>query len=147
MPTNKLTLAMGIMMVLAACSDPLSTVSTSPNLQVLSADGVKLITQNLVPADAMDALFEGSVVADDQGCIRLDAEDDATVIWPHGFTLQSTTEGLVIQDESGESAGRLGDDFSLPGGEVTFLTDAMGFTEADRNLAEQHCPGRYWIVS
>lgn len=147
MPTNKLTLAMGIMMVLAACSDPLSTVSTSPNLQVLSADGVKLITQNLVPAAAMDALFEGSVVADEQGCIRLDAEDDATVIWPHGFTLQSTTEGLVIQDESGGSAGRLGDDFSLPGGEVTSLTDAMGFTDADRSLAEQHCPGRYWIVS
>lgn len=147
MPTKKLTLAMGIMTMLGACSDPLSPGSTSPNLQVLSASGVKLITQNLVPADAMNALFEGPVVSDEQGCIRLDAEDDATVIWPHGFTLESTIEGIVIRDESGGSVGRLGDDFTLGGGEVTSLTDAMGFTDADRRLAEEHCPGRYWIVS
>lgn len=147
MATKQLTLMVGITMVLGACSDPASPGSGSPNLQVLSADGVKLITQNLVTTDEMNALFEGPVVVDGQGCIRLDSEDDATVIWPHGFTLEPTIEGFVVRDEAGGTVGRLGDDFSLGGGEVPSLTDAMGFTDADRALAEEHCPGRYWIVS
>jgi hypothetical protein len=147
MPTKGLALAIGFTMMLNACSDPLSPEAASPHLQILSADGVKLITQNVVVPDAMDALFQGRVVNDEQGCIRLDAEDDATVIWPEGFTIESTIEGPVIRDESDHFVGRLGGDFVLGGGEVMTLTDVMGFTDADGAFAGQHCPGRYWIVS
>lgn len=40
----------------------------------------------------------------------------------------------------------MGGSFSLGGGEVPELSDTMGFTQADRDLAEDHCPGRYLIV-
>ena len=95
----------------------------------------------------MSALFEGTVVVDGAGCIRLSGPDDATVIWPHGFTAELTIEGVEIHDRSDHPVGRLGDHFSLGGGEVETLHAGMGFTEEDRELASRHCPGRYWIVS
>lgn len=32
-------------------------------------------------------------------------------------------------------------------GEVPALSDAMGFTSADRSIAAAECPGGYWIVA
>lgn len=137
----------GVVTALASCSDPTGAHWTSPSLEVVQAHGFLFLTQDLVPQDAMSALFEGTVVLDDAGCIRLGGADDATVIWPHGFTAELTIEGVEIHDRSDQPVGRLGDHFSLGGGEVETLHAGMGFTEEDRDLASRHCPGRYWIVS
>ena len=148
MPMMKtLPLALALAMIVGGCSDPLAPDSVSPNLQVSSAEGVTLITQNRVPTVSMDALFEGDVIADEAGCIRLDGVDGATVIWALGSTLTSTTDGPVVQDASGETLGRLGEQFSLGGGEVPALTETMGFTALDQAFVEARCPGRYWMVS
>lgn len=134
------------LLILAACSEASPTEFTSPNLHVSSASGVRLITQNVVPAASMDALFQGRLFVDDRGCIRLGSEDDATVVWPHGFTADRTVEGVSVRDADGALFGRVGEELSFAGGEVATLHEGMGFTEDDRSLATQHCPGRYWIV-
>lgn len=143
--TKPLSVAAALL-ILAACSEASPTEFTSPNLHVSSASGMHLITQNIVPAASMEALFQGRLFLDDRGCIRLDSEDDATVVWPHGFTAERTVEGIVVRDADGALFGRIGDELSLVGGKVATLHEGMGFTEEDRSLATQHCPGRYWIV-
>lgn len=142
----------GVFAALVACSDssgtyPTGTYFTSPGLDVVQAHGLFVLTRKLVPSGTMDALFEGTVVVDDTGCIRLSGADDATVIWPYGFTAALTIEGVEVHDGSGNPVGRLGDQFYLSGGDVETLHAGLGFTDEDRDLASQHCPGRYWIVS
>lgn len=144
--TRKVLSVASTLLILAACSETSPTEFTSPNLHVSSASGARLITQNVVPAVSMDALFQGRLVLDDRGCIRLGSEDGATVVWPHGFTAERTVEGVSVRDADGALFGRVGEELSFAGGEVATLHEGMGFTEDDRNLATQHCPGRYWIV-
>lgn len=144
--TGKVLSVASTFLILATCSEASPTEFTSPKLHVSSASGVRLITQNVVPAASMDALFRGRLLLDDRGCIRLDSEDDATVVWPHGFTAERTVEGIVVWDAEGALFGRVGEELSFAGGEVSTLHEGMGFTEDDRSLAMQHCPGRYWIV-
>lgn len=144
--TRKALSVASTLLILAACSEASPTEFTSPNLAVSSANGVRFITQNVVPAATMDALFQGPLLLDDRGCIRLDSEDDATVVWPHGFTAERTVEGFFVRDAEGALFGRVGEELSLAGGEVATLHEEMGFTEDDRSLATEHCPGRYWIV-
>lgn len=115
-------------------------------LQAHDRAGVVLLTQNVIQDATMDALYEGPVVADDAGCLRLGGSDGPTAVWPQGYTAQSALGDAWIRDASGTTVGQVGGSFSLGGGEVPELSDAMGFTQADRDLAEDHCPGLYWIV-
>lgn len=104
------------------------------------------LTQNVVPVAVMDALFEGRVVRDEAGCLRLDSADPATVVWPKGFTLEVAGESLRVREAAGGVLGRIGEAFRLGGGEVPSLHPGIGMSNADRARAENTCPGRFWIV-
>lgn len=138
-----------VLVVLACAScdgSPTSETQPRPRLHLQDAAHVVFMTQNVVPAATMDALFQGRVVADRAGCLRLDSPDPPTVVWPHGYRVRVGPDGVRILDRDGHTVGSVGKRFSLGGGEVPALADGMGFTEADRELAESRCPGRYWIV-
>ncbi len=109
--------------------------------------GIVFLRMRITPDAHMDALFEGRVVADDQGCLRLDSVDRHTVVWPAGYDFTAADGAVRILDADGSPVGVVGDAFRFGGGEVTSLHDGLGFTRADRELAEAHCPGRYWIVA
>ena len=138
-------------MAAVACSSPTDFGA----LQLLRADtiearigsGVVFLAMRVVPTEHMDALSEERVLVDAQGCLRLDTADRHTVVWPHGWRFDGAGDETRILDEDGALAGQVGEEFSLAGGEVTSLPDAMGFTDSDRELAAAHCPGRYWIVA
>lgn len=100
-------------------------------------------TQSEVPDAHMDALFEGPVVRDEAGCLRLSSADGATVVWPTGFTLD---DGGLVRDAEGQVIGRIGSSFQIPGGEVPILHDGLAVSDEVRSRAETHCPGRYWIA-
>ena len=131
---------------LAGCGDGTIVASPDPMLEVLTKDGVVLFTQNRVPDVTMDALFEGPVVQDAAGCLRLASADGATVVWPLGYTADVGGSSIEIRAADGALVGTVGEAFTSGGGEVEALTEAMGFTDADRHAAEV-CPGRYWIAS
>lgn len=116
-------------------------------LDVVRVAGVVFMTQDVVHDVTMDALFEGDVVADEAGCLRLQSADAATVVWPQGLTAVPAEGRIEVRDAKGQSIGRIGGGFSLAGGEVSTLSDAMGFTAADRSVAAAECPGNYWIVA
>lgn len=136
--------------LVTSCSSP-----TGPAFEALTADaletrigsGVTFLTMRIDPDVHMEALFQGRVLADEEGCLRLDTEDRHTVVWPKGYGFYAPGSTIWILDAGGEVIGRVGEDFRLGGGEVTELHDGLGFTAADRALAEAHCPGRYWIAS
>ena len=130
--------------LLVACSpngdedlvEPLASRSTD----------VIFLSQNVTQTVVMEALFEGRVVVDPAGCIRLDSPDPATVVWPKGFTISGSGAALRVRDASGRDIGRIGESFRLGGGEVSSLHEGIGVSAADRQRAETHCTGRYWIV-
>lgn len=143
----------GVLTVLAltagGCSsltdlDPLSIGADTIEARI--GAGIVFISMKISPDASMSALFEGPVLADEDGCLRLDSPDAHTVVWPKGYDFDVAGGTIRILDAEGAVVGRVGEDFSLGGGEVTSLHEGLGFTDADRELAETHCPGRYWIV-
>lgn len=138
---------LSVLMVVLACgpSDPVMPLGA--NLQLSTTGGVKFLTQTSEQATHMEALFTGGLTVDDNGCIRLDSPDDATVIWPRGYSLHLAGGVHLVRDGAGRAVGLLDGDFSLGGGEVARLHSGMGFTQADESFVAHHCPGRYWIAS
>jgi hypothetical protein len=103
-------------------------------------------TQNVIPSAVMEALFQGRIVADEAGCLRLQPGDRVTVVWPMGFTLERASGTFLVRDAGGRSVGLIGDTFRLGGGEVPYLHQGIGLSAADRERAMSRCPGIFWIV-
>ena len=107
-------------------------------------DGRTIYFPRQAPAVAgMDALLEGSLVLDENGCLRVQHEsvpvDDAPiVIWHYDFSLEINGESITVLNGDGEPVGRVGEWTRLGGG------------EGGRTLAEPEmpadCPGPYWIL-
>lgn len=131
------------LLALAACSasergGPTLTGNENP-------DAAVFLRQREPARDVMEALYQGRILRDDQGCLRLEGAEPATVIWPYGFTLESRPGGLYVRDAEGRELGRIGGSFRFGGGFVP-SHDYAGLSDADRALADTRCPGEYWIV-
>lgn len=134
----------------ASCSADPTEPGASDGFQVQAAgaeDSVRIMTQNVVQGTVMDAHFEGLVVADGDGCLRLAEQEGPTVVWPLGYTGQASADEIAILDGGDTEVGRVDGTFIFGGGIVSGLHETLGFNQADRNLAEELCPGSYWIVS
>lgn len=148
--TKGIALSLTAVLAVAACSSDLVQPPAVTFFQVESVgveDPVHFMTQNGVPSEVMDAFFEGQVISDSEGCLRLADGEGPTVVWPVDFAGEVTAEGVAIRDGNGVEVGQVGGSFSLGGGEIPELLTTLGFTEEDRNLAEALCPGGYWIVA
>jgi hypothetical protein len=138
--------------VRAACMAALALAACSPGEAGGPAlaggenpDAAVFLRQNEPAQNVMDALFQGRVLRDAQGCLRLEGAQPATVIWPYGFTLENRPGGLHVRDAAGRALGRIGGSFRFGGGFVP-SDDYAGLSDADRALAGSRCPGEYWIV-
>jgi hypothetical protein len=137
-----------VALALGACDGPLDpSGDTGPSLLVEERDGLVFMRQNVEPPVTMEALFQGRVIVDAEGCPRLDTPGGPAVVWPRDYDVAVEGGEFMILDGEGAAVGTLGGTFSLGGGEVTLLSDAMGFTADDRARAEERCPGRYWITA
>jgi hypothetical protein len=141
-PPWVVSLALVAMLLVARCT-PHDAEPPAGLQHVSDETGLLFLTQNVVPDAFMDALFEGRVVADRAGCLRLESPDAHTVVWPKGFGLGGD---LRVRSDRGAEVGRIGGSFRLGGGEVPSLHDGVPLSEADRVRAESRCPGRFWIV-
>lgn len=131
-------------LIAAGCASPEETFPFDP-LLFQERTGVVFVTQNVASDVVMEALFQGAVIADAAGCLRLASPDNATVVWPNGFTMTESGGTMTVHDAAGREIGTIGGSFRFGGGEVQSL-DGMYVSAADRQRVTTHCPGRYWIV-
>ncbi|MDQ4078262.1 MAG: hypothetical protein M3220_18705 [Chloroflexota bacterium] len=84
----------------------------------------------------MEALLEGELVLDENGCLRVGVDDgyNPLVIWHHDFTLRVAGDTIEVLDGEQQVVGRVGAPFRAGGGEGT-----------PRNAPDE-CPGPYWIL-
>ena len=108
--------------------------------------GLVFLSLSTEPNAVMDALFNGRVVTDAAGCLRLQSSEAATVVWPKGFSLGNSVEGVIVRNAAGVEIGRLQDTFKFGGGYVGTLDAIPIISDATRKTAYQKCPGTYWIV-
>jgi hypothetical protein len=136
-------------MAATACSDPFEPgIEASFQVQSVGDENpVLVMTQNVVPPHVMDAHFEGVIIADGEGCLRLEDEDGPTVVWPVHYTGEVTEQGVMILDDDGNEVGPVGGMFDFGGGSIPELLASLGFTDGDRDTADALCPGSYWIVA
>jgi hypothetical protein len=133
-------LALLVALALPACSgDGLLGSGGNP-------DAVFLVHKTPHP-NGMDALYEGSVDRDPQGCLRVDADGGAVVIWPYGFTLRTRSGGLYVENAEGRTVGRIGGDFRMGGGLVDAVHLDTYLSEIDRARAAVCHADSYWIAS
>ncbi len=107
------------------------------------ADGQTIYFPRQAPAVAgMDALMEGTLVLDDNGCLRVQYEsvflaEAPVIIWHYDFSLAVEGEEITVLNGDGEPVGRVGEWTRLGGG--------GGRTLAEPEMPEA-CPGPYWIL-
>ena len=127
-----------------ACTDE---VTNSSDGALLSLDGDTYFVRQVQEPDAvMEALFQGQVVEDKLGCLRLQGPSPSTVVWPFGSTLEPRSDGDWVLDAEGNELGRIGGVFRFGGGHVPFLHEGLGFSKAEVAGIQTRCPGRFWIV-
>lgn len=134
------------LLALAAGCSP--TGGADPRLNEADDPAGTLFLTQASPAGAvMEALFEGRVIRDEQGCLRLETGggERHTVVWPHGFTLRSRAGALYVHDAEGREIGRVGGPFRFGGGEVP-SAEWLDLSAEQRAQAQTRCPGRYWVV-
>jgi hypothetical protein len=96
------------------------------------------------PGVFMEALFQGTVTRDANGCLRAEGSEGATVIWPHGTRLEARGSALFVVDAAGRELGRIGGRFRMGGG---YSQAAYHYLSgADTERAQTRCPGNYWVA-
>lgn len=125
-------------------------VETADHLVVSHYESGLLFIQRNAPAEtSMAALYQGPITRDEAGCMRRepDAGVPVAVVWPFGFDVHIGDDAIAVLDGQDEVVGTVGDEFELAGGIVDSLHDGLGFTDADRALAQARCPGKFWVVA
>jgi hypothetical protein len=133
-----------LLLLVAGCSDG---VTTPADYSLIFLEGdTYFVRQPVNPGAVMEALFQGKVIKDEGGCLRLQAPDDATVVWPYRSALDVRGDGQWIVGADGRDLGKIGGDFRFGGGEVPYLHEGLGFHEPSITEIMDRCPGRFWIV-
>jgi hypothetical protein len=96
------------------------------------------------PTVFMEALFQGTISRDANGCLRAEGSEGATVIWPHGTRLEARGGALAVVDASGRVLGRIGGQFRMAGGYSQAAYHYL--SDADTERAQTRCPGNYWVA-
>jgi hypothetical protein len=106
-------------------------------------DGQTIYLPKNAPTNAgMDALIQGTLRLDENGCLRLEAgpedEEAVLVIWPYDFSLRVEGDTVEVLNGAGEVVGRVDQELSMGGGHVS--------TTEIPDLPSDLCPGPYWIT-
>lgn len=126
-------------LALPACTSPGLSGGEDP-------DGTVFLTQRTPPGAVMEALYTGKVNRDPQGCLRVETEGGAMVIWPYGFRLEARDGGLYVENADGRTIGRIGGDFRMGGGFVPAGNASAFLSDAGRARAAACPSSHYWIV-
>lgn len=131
---------LGVLIALGAACDG----SASPT-DAEVVEGIIFLVESQVPGGYRDALYQGRVVLDAQGCVRLESSEPATVVWPHGSRLVTRGGELYVVDKGGSELAKIGGESRFGGG-YTAPSHAY-LSRRDRNILASRCPGDIWIAT
>jgi hypothetical protein len=136
---------LAVLVAAAACSGAEGMGPTL--LGGANPDATVFLTQKAPQDVVMQALYTGKVLRDAQGCLRTEGENGALVIWPYGFKLDASLDGLHVVNAEGRSIGHIGANVRMGGGYVSTVYADTYLTNASHMLADARCPStNYWIV-
>jgi hypothetical protein len=107
--------------------------------------GIYFPRQSEAQLAKMAALLIGTLVLDEQGCLRVKTESlkaQPLVIWPYDFTVNKDGGAVMIRDGKGQIIGLVGEEIQLGGGEIP----AEAFEKRLREPLPKACPGPYWFT-
>jgi hypothetical protein len=134
------TFIIGMALLTAACSS-----ESAPNQY--EYDGIFFPRQKPVTV-VMEALLLGKLVKVDNH-LRINSSNDETsylVVWPSGYSLKIVAGLIMVQDESGKTRVRVGEEVLVSGGE-TKTVEGIGAIDKQlqRELTTRY-QGPYWLV-
>lgn len=141
----KRSILLALLPLAAACAKDLGPEPSLAGGE--NPDGVVFLAQNQPQTVQMQALYQGLVTPDAEGCLRLQGHEGRagpTVIWPYSTRLRERGGVLLVISPAGREIGRIGGAFKMGGGNSS--DEAASLTPADRARARQRCPGGYWIA-
>jgi hypothetical protein len=131
--------------LIQACSSSERVIEPSP-LPSGGGGSIVFVTQSGARSEMMTALFDGEIVLDAAGCLRVVSNGAESIIWPKGFTLAELGTDYLVRDADGRDVGRIGGRFRLGGGSIPTLHGSVPISAEDRDRVLRSCPGRYWLV-
>jgi hypothetical protein len=121
-----------------ACNDNSTSISSSTPFFPVQRAGLS----------RMEALTEGRLELDN-GYLRVDNVDNYLLIWPHGFSLRTEGEEILVIDDNGQVFARVGDKITVGGGEIAIpeeeAKELIEESIVDQPLPDD-CQGPYWII-
>jgi hypothetical protein len=133
-------LIIGMVLIAAACSP-----KSAPNQY--EYDGIFFPRQKAGVA-VMEAILVGKLVKID-GCLRINASHGETsylVVWPFGYSLKIVNGVILVQDGSGKTRVRVGEEVFVSGGETKSVEGIAALDDQVKRELSTRCSGPYWLV-
>lgn len=104
------TVVVALAMALSACT------SATPS-HTGAADSVRLATSNSAQLSGMEALLEGTLKIDANGCVIAETEGGpVALVWPKGYSVTGDAKFFDVLDTDNNVVASSGENVSLGGG-------------------------------
>jgi hypothetical protein len=100
------------------------------------------------PVEGIREVMEAELVGDlvlSEGCLRIESlygNQSYIPVWPPEFTVDLENDNPVILDGDGQLVGRVGDEITMGGGELS----ENALSACVRDQMPPTCSGKYWVV-
>ncbi|MEQ8675562.1 MAG: hypothetical protein RLP44_29120 [Aggregatilineales bacterium] len=131
----------------------IASVSATPNMEILTViEADRQYTFPRQPSfgaerDMMQAELTGTLI-EENGCLYVQSDtggEQYLIIWAPEYSVSVLNDAVIVMDELGAEAVRVGQQVYLGGGEIS--TNAQADFEAERGLLPiEGCSGQYWIM-
>jgi len=127
--------------VAIACAGALvaCTSSPDPTPTPTSTDAeLRIVTNHTPEPSGMEALLNGSLATDDEGCVFAQTRDTrVTLVWPDGYSVRGDSASYEVVDGDGVVIAKSGEELAIGGGGGT-TDDSWGNADC--------IVGEVWIV-
>ncbi len=135
MKSIRLSIMALTLLALAGCTEDTGAAEAGKDVP----EAVPVFVRNSVRTDvALEALMQGKLVVDRNGCLRIGGAEGPFVIWHHDSRIERTEDGRIkITDGYSGNTAYVGDEIAMGGGQGNRVPPATGGrAEVPSNVTE-----------
>lgn len=122
-------------MTLCGCS----SMSPAPVPSATASPALRIVTSDVPNLSGMEALLEGTLAVDSDGCVHARTEGGAvTLVWPQGYTVRGDAASFEVLDASNTQVIDSGSTLAIGGGVADTVNHAWSGSEC--------ATGMLWMV-